>query len=79
MRASYKNTSVALLVTFALSLFFGYAMKPNKVAGSVAGLPAAELMKSSSVNVTLESVEEAGPGNFNVHDDDDFEIVLTSQ
>src|SRR5262245_42901793 len=33
MRASYKNTSMALLVTLALSLFFVYAMKPRDAAG----------------------------------------------
>src|SRR5215468_3054538 len=42
MRASYKNTSVALLVTLALSLFFVYAMRPNEAAGSEATPHSAE-------------------------------------
>src|SRR5215475_10836992 len=46
MRASYKNTSVALLVTLALSLFFVYAMRPNEAAATA---------------VTLETIAEVGP------------------
>src|SRR5262245_37290483 len=75
MRASYKNTSVALLVTLALSLFFVYAMRPNEAAGSEATPHSAEWKNSSSVKVALETLEEVGPKNF---DDDDFKITITS-
>ncbi|MCI0389517.1 MAG: hypothetical protein MOB07_12240, partial [Acidobacteria bacterium] len=78
MRASYKNTSVALLVTFALSLFFVYAMRPNEVVGSGANPPSAEWKNPSSVEVALETLEEVGPGNVVADDDNDFKITLSS-
>src|SRR5215475_7273527 len=77
MRASYKNTSVALLVTFALSMFFVFAMRPNEAIGSEANTLSAELKNSPSVELALETLEEVVPGNINV-DVDDFKITITS-
>src|SRR5262245_23554472 len=48
MRASYKNTSMALLATLALSLFFVYAMRPQEAVGSEINQHSTQLKNSSS-------------------------------
>src|SRR5215510_1516546 len=55
MRASFKNTSMALLVTLALSLFFVYAMRPQEAAGSEINQHSYKL-KNSSSSITAAGV-----------------------
>src|SRR5262245_19511035 len=76
MRASYKNTSVALLVSFALSLFFVFAMKPGGAAGSTPRLRA-ESINPASLQVSLESIEMSSLVKTD-DNDDDFEITISS-
>src|SRR5262245_37487506 len=93
MRASYKNTSITLLVTLALSLFFGYSMRPKEAAGSGVNRLSPEWRNSFSAKVTLEQPEDIGVGNFAAGltppapamstlserlADDDFKITLSS-
>src|SRR5215470_11507001 len=93
MRASYKNTSIALLVTLALSLFFAYAMRPKEAAGSGVNQLSPEWKNSSSAKVTLGQPEEIEVGNIAVAPppparaistlseslaDDEFKITLSS-
>src|SRR5262245_14298094 len=75
MRASYKNTSISLLLTFALSLFFVYAMRPNEAVGSGVNPSSVESMGPSSLEVTMKTPEEAGAG---IVADDDFKIIINS-
>ena len=54
MRASYKNTSMALLITLALSLFFVYAMKPQEAAGLEVNQLSSKLKNSSTGSAVAE-------------------------
>ena len=56
MRASYRYTSVSLLVTLALSLFSLYASRPNQAAGAEDSLSAMHSHVLPS-EITLEPLE----------------------